>query len=181
MRRWWSSLTVLVLVLDGCVTGPGGVYVVPPESAVRVPLREKATSVVEKVLRRDGWVGTVVGSETTGIIASEVSEGWFEDRVVIDVAARTPDGRPLLIPVADYPPVLTAIRKQLTAVVESAGGEAVDWWTREAHGERTLEFWYKQGVMRGTLLVRMAPRLDDRPEELITRLEFVLRERSSGE
>jgi hypothetical protein len=171
MRR----LPFFVLVLAGCAS-PGGQFVVPPESLLRVPLREKLTGMVEQSLKRDGWTGAVATSETTGVLATQVSEGWFEDRVVIDVTARTPNGEPLLIPVSDYSPVLTAVRKKLVTFVEAEGGVAVDWWTIEAHGERTLVFLYRHEESRGTMRLRVRPRADDRPEELVTRFEMTLRE-----
>lgn len=171
--RW---LPLLLLLLPAGCASAGGQFVVPPESALRLPLREKLTGMVQQCLKRDGWTGTVATSETTGVLATQVSEGWFEDRVVIDVTAHTPDGEPFLIPAADYSPVLTAVRKKLVTFVESEGGVAVDWWTIEAHGERTLVFLYRHEESKGTLRLRVRPRADDRPEELVTRFEMTLRE-----
>jgi hypothetical protein len=171
MRRF----PLLLLLLAGCAS-TGGQFVVPPESALRLPIREKVPEFLAQCLKRDGWTGAVATSETTGVLATQVSEGWFEDRVVIDVTARTPDGEPLLIPVSDYPPVLTAVRKKLVTFVEAQGGVAVDWWTIEAHGERTLVFLYRIDESRGTVRLRVRSRAEDRPEELVTRFEMTLRE-----
>lgn len=164
------------VLLAGCVSGTGGVYVTPPESELRLPLRERITGFVGKSLDRDGWTGKVAHAETTSVLASQVSEGWFEDRVVMDVTARTKADEPLFIPVTDYTGVLTAVRKKLVTFVEAEGGVAVDWWTVEAHGERTLVFLYRHGESKGTVRVRVRPRAEDRPEEMVTRFEMTLRE-----
>jgi hypothetical protein len=166
----------MVVLSAGCVSGTGGVHVTPPESELRLPVREKIAGFVGKSLDRDGWTGTVVNTETTGVLATQVTEGWFEDRVVIDVTARTPAGEPLLIPVSDYSGVLTAVRKKLVTFVESHGGVAVDWWTVDAHDERTLVFLYRQGESKGVVRLRVHPRAEDRPEEKVTRFEMTLRE-----
>lgn len=172
MRRFTYFL---FLLLAGCAS-TGGQFVAPPESELRLPLREKVTGFVEKALKRDAWTGAIVTSETTGILATQVSEGWFEDRVVIDVISHTPDGEPVLIPVSDYSAVLTAVRKRFVDLVETLGGVAVDWWTTEAHEERTLVFLYKYGESKGTVRVRVRSRAEDRPEDLVTRFEMTLRE-----
>lgn len=173
--RWLPFVPILVL-LAGCVSSTGGVYITPSESELRLPIRDKIAGFVSKSLDRDGWTGTVVNAETTGVLASQVSEGWFEDRVVIDVTARTSGGEPYLIPASDYSGVLTAVRKKLVTFVEAQGGVAVDWWTTEAYGERTLVFLYRHGESKGTVRVRMRPRAEDRPEEKVTRFEMTLRE-----
>jgi hypothetical protein len=172
----WLPFVPMVVLVAGCVSSTGGVYVTPPESELRLPVREKFAGFVGKSLDRDGWTGTVVNTETTGVLATQVTEGWFEDRVVLDVTARTPAGDPLLIPVTDYSGVLTAVRKKLVTFVEAQGGVAVDWWTTEAHGERTLTFLYRHGESRGVLKLRVRARSEDRPEEKVTRFEMTLRE-----
>lgn len=172
----WLRFLPLPLLFAGCVSGTGGVHVTPPESELRLPIRDQVAGLVGKSLDRDGWTGTVVHVETTGTLASQVSEGWFEDRVMIDVTARTPAGEPLLIPVSDYSVVLTAVRRKLVTFVESQGGVAVDWWTVEGHGERSLVFLYRQGESKGVLRLRVHPRAEDRPEEKVTRFEMTLRE-----
>lgn len=172
MRR---LLPLLFPLFAGCVTATGGSYVLPPESAVRLPLRQKAAPLVEKLLKRDGWVGEVASAESTGVVASSAPDGWSEDTFRFDVTARTPAGEPLLIPVADYTPMLEALRKKLRDLVEENGGDQVDWRVLEAYHERTLDFQYRQGGVNGRVRVRMAPQ-SDRPEELVTRVEFVVRE-----
>lgn len=168
---------VLLPLVGGCATATGGVYVSPPESALRLPIREKVVGLLEKGLARDGWAGTIVSSESTGILSAGADEGWLEDRIVVDVTARTPGDDPLFIPLSDFAPVLTALRKRLVTLVESLDGVAVDWWTVETFGERTLVFLYKTGTIQGTVRVRVRHRTEDRPEEMVTRFEIVMRER----
>lgn len=176
--RWLRFIPLLLLpLLGGCVTATGGVYVSPPESELRLPIREQVVGLLEKGLTRDGWTGTVVSKEATGILSAGVDEGWQEDRIVVDVTARTPTGDPLFIPQNDFSPVLTALRKRLVTLVESLGGVAVDWWTVETFGERTLVFLYKHGEIQGTMRVRVRHRTEDRPEEMVTRFEITMRER----
>lgn len=172
MRR---LLLLLLPLFAGCVTATGGNYLIPPESAVRLPLRQKATALVEKLLKRDGWVGILAASENSGVIASSAQEGWSEDTFRFDVTAYAADAEPVLIPVADYTPILENLRKKLRDLVEDNGGEQVDWQVLEGYHERTLDFQYKQGGVNGRVRVRMAPRWD-RPDELVTRVEFVVRE-----
>lgn len=176
MPRVW----LLLPLLAGCVTGTGGGYVTPPESAARLPLRQKVVPLIEKLLKRDGWVGEVVKTEKLGVIASAAVEGWSEEEFILDVEARTPDGEPLLIPVADYTPILETLRKRLRDLVEDYGGEQVSWLITEAYRERALEFKYRQGQVTGRVRVRMTPKTD-RLEELTTRVEVVVREQASGE
>jgi hypothetical protein len=153
------------------------VYVTPPESELRLPIREKVVGFVGQSLARDNWTGTIATSETSGILSAGADEGWLEDRIVIDVTARTKQDEPLLIPVSDFSPTLTAVRKKLVTFVELQGGVAVDWWTVEAHGERTLVFLYRHGEINGTVRVRVRHRAEDRPEEMVTRFEVTMRER----
>ena len=168
---------VLLPLLGGCATATGGLYVVPPESALRLPLREKVVGLLEKGLARDGWTGTVISKESSGVLSAGADEGWLEDRVVVDVTARTPADDPLFIPLADFAPVLTALRKRLVTLVESLDGVAVDWWTVETFGERTLVFLYKADAIQGTMRVRVRHRVEDRPDEMVTRFEITMRER----
>ena len=81
---------------------------------------------------------------------------------------------------ADYTPILETLRKRLRDLVEDYGGEQVDWLIHEGYKERTLEFKYKQGQVTGRVRVRMTPKTD-RPEEMTTRVEVVVREQASGE
>ncbi len=168
---------VLLLLVAGCATATGGLYVSPPESALRLPIREKVVGLLEKGLSRDGWTGTIVSKESTGILAAGAADGYLEDRIVVDVTASDTAGDPMFIPLADFSPVLTALRKRLVTLVESLGGVAVDWWTVEAHGERTLVFLYKMDTIQGTVRVRVRHRAEDRPEETVTRFEITMRER----
>lgn len=171
MRRF----VLLLFLAAGCAT-TGGRFVTPTESEIRLPVREHVVPLLTQVLNRDAWTGTVVSSEAGGTLAPAVEDGWFEDRIVIDVAARTPAGDPHQIPLADYAPVLTAFRRKLMNYVESLDAVAVDWWTVESHDERTLVFLYRHNGIRGTLRVRVRARTDDRPEEKVTRFEVTLRE-----
>jgi hypothetical protein len=104
-----------------------------------------------------------------------VSEGWSEDTVSLDVTATTKDGQPILIPTADYTPMLETLRRRLRDLVEDHGGGQVDWQILEGFHERTLEFRYKQGDVAGLVRVRMAPK-SEATEELTTRIEFTIRE-----
>jgi hypothetical protein len=174
--RWLRFIPLFLLA--GCVSSTGGVYVTPPESELRLPVREQLVGFVGKSLDRDGWTGQVVSSETTGILSAGADEGWLEDRIVIDATARSKaNDEPQFIPLSDFSPVLTAVRKKLVTFVEGQGGVAVDWWTVEAHAERTLVFLYRHGETNGTVRVRMRHRAEDRPEELVTRFEVTMRER----
>lgn len=171
MRR----LAFLILaLLTGCAT-TGGLFVAPRESAARQPLRQKAVGLVEKQLKRDGWVGEVVSVTRTGVLAPTVTDGWSEETITLDVTAKDADGRAVAIPVADYNPTLDALRRKLRDLVEDNGGGQVDWQILEAYHERTLVFLYKVGDVAGTVRVRMAPKADT-PDELVTRIEFTVRE-----
>ncbi len=174
---WLRFVPFVLPLLGGCATATGGLYVTPPESALRLPLREKVVGLLEKGLSRDGWTGTIATSESTGILSAGADEGWLEDRIVVDVTARTPADDPLFIPLSDFSPVLTALRKRLVTLVESLGGVAVDWWTVETFGERTLVFLYKMDAIQGTMRVRVRHRAEDRPDEMVTRFEITMRER----
>jgi len=174
----WLRLILFVLIplLVGCVTTTGGAYITPPESSLHLPVRDNIVRLLEKGLTRDEWTGTIVSKESTGILAAGAADGYLEDRLIVDVAAWDQDDWPMFIPLTDFSSVLTALRKQLVTLVESLGGTAVDWWTTEAHGDRTLTFLYKLDTIQGTVRVRMRQRTDDREEEMVTRFEITMRE-----
>lgn len=172
----WSLFALAILFFGGCLFTVRTGDTTPPESLARVPLRTRVVALVERLLRTDRWAGTVADKTAEGRVSANAGDVWSEDTFTLDVAAEQPDGRPLLIPVDDYLPLLSTLRRRIRDVVEEAGGEQLEWTTTDAYHERSLVFRYKSGPVVGWVLVRVRPKTEQ-PEELLTRIEVTVQER----
>lgn len=154
-------MLLVLLPIAGCVTSHRSANAETAPSHARLLLRERLAPMIEKLLKQDGWTGTIAERKLESRIQDDAGGAWSRDEYTFDIAACDPaDGSMVAIPIGDGEPILRTLRRRIRDLIEDDGGEQLDWTIGESYHERKLVFQYRQADTLGWITVRFAPRTD---------------------
>jgi hypothetical protein len=171
----WTVLLLFLGLVCGCVSNGRSMNADIVPSQARVLLRDRLPTMLEKLLKGDGWTGRIEARTTGGTQTVNADTSFSEDVTHFDVASIGTTGEAMAIPTADYGTILGTLRRRIRDLVEDEGGEQLDWTITENYHSRTLWFQYRQDGRFGWLTVVVAPKLDG-SEDLLTRFTVTIHE-----